>query len=87
MGPYLLSCLWDVDRLLYYLWKKLYYKSSGNVSTHLSIALNLDLVPWWQEGVEPNDQLWVPLEQVGDTSDDTRSVDTETKTRREMLEH
>lgn len=41
----------------------------------LLVGLDLDLVAGRQEGVESHDEVWVALEELGDTADHARSVD------------
>lgn len=43
--------------------------------------MNLYLVARWKEGVKTNNQFWMSLEQVWNTTDDTRSVDTKEKNK------
>lgn len=40
------------------------------------IGLHLDLVTRGQEGVETHDKVWVALEQLGHSADDSWSVNT-----------
>ena len=46
---------------------------SGSTDVNL-IVVNLNLKTWGQEGVETNDEVWVSLEEVGDTADYTWRV-------------
>lgn len=38
------------------------------------IGLNFNLISGWQECVEPHDEVWMALEELGHTADDSRSV-------------
>lgn len=38
------------------------------------VSLNLNLVSRWQESVKPHNEVWVALEELGHTVDDSRSV-------------
>ena len=38
------------------------------------VGLDLNLVSGWQESVETHDKVWVALEELGHTVDDSRSV-------------
>ena len=40
------------------------------------VGLDLDLVPWGQEGVEANDEVGVTFEQVGYPVNNARRVDS-----------
>ena len=40
------------------------------------VGLDLDFVPWGQEGVEANDEVGVTFEQVGDPVNNARRVDS-----------
>ena len=46
------------------------------------VVLHFYLVAWRQEGVEAHYQVRVALEQVGDTVDDTRSVNAAREQRK-----
>lgn len=38
------------------------------------VSLNLNLISGWQESVETHDEVWMALEELGHTADNSRSV-------------
>ena len=52
----------------------------ANVDPGGIAGLDFNLVAWWQERVEADDQVWMSLEEVGNSVDHSRGVNAKTRT-------